>query len=89
MAYDKQDELKKVKEYYEGDHLQKRFSALITGETNTGKTFLLRTARKPIHIDSFDPGGTKCLEAYIRKGDIVVDTRFENEDPEDPSAFAE
>lgn len=89
MAYDAQDELKKVKEYYAGDHLQKRFSALITGETNTGKTFILRTARKPVHIDSFDPGGTKCLEGYIRKGDIIVDSRYESEDPDKPTAFAE
>ena len=63
MAYDFENEIDRVKKYYEGDSLQKRFSALITGETNTGKTYLLRTARLPIHIDSFDPGGTKCLMA--------------------------
>ena len=88
MAYDAKEELKRVRAYYEGDHLQKRFSALITGETNAGKTFILRTARKPIHIDSFDPGGTKCLTDWIRKGDIVVDTRFEDDDPFAPKAFA-
>lgn len=89
MAYDAQDELSKVKNYYNSDPLQKRFSALITGETNAGKTFLLRTARKPIHIDSFDPGGTKCLQDLIAKGDVIADTRWEDDDPYEPKAFAE
>ena len=88
MPYDYRNELKKVKEYYEGDPLQKRFSAIITGETNAGKTFILRTARFPVHIDSFDPGGSKCLEPWIKKGDIVVDTSYENEDPFNPTAYA-
>lgn len=88
MAYDYLAELKKVKDYYAGDPLQKRFSALITGETNAGKTFLLRTARKPIHIDSFDPGGTKCLQDLIDKGDVVADTQWEADDPFHPDKFA-
>ena len=88
MPYDYTNELKKVRDYYEGDPLQKRFSALVTGETNTGKTFLLHTARKPIHIDSFDPGGTKCLRSLIKKGDVVADTSWENEDPFSPNVFA-
>lgn len=88
MLYDAAEELKKVKEYYNSDPLQKRFSALVTGETNAGKTFLLRTARKPIHIDSFDPGGTKCLRDLIQKGDVVADTRWEDDDPFNPKAFA-
>ena len=71
MPYDALTELKRVKEYYNNDPLQKRFSAIICGETNTGKTYLLNTARFPIHIDSFDPGGTKCLDPWIKKGDIA------------------
>jgi hypothetical protein len=89
MAYNWQQELEKVKKHYAGDRLQSRYSALITGETNAGKTYLLRTARLPIHIDSFDPGGTKPLRDMIAKGDVVVDTFFENEDPYNPKAFAE
>ena len=87
MPYDPREELKRVKEYYSNDPLQKRFSALITGGTGSGKTFLLRTARMPVHIDSFDPGGTKCLKTWIDKGDIVADTRWENEDPYNPTVF--
>lgn len=89
MAYDFNAELKRVKNYYAQDPLQKRFSALITGETGSGKTFLLRTCRFPIHIDSFDPGGTKCLDKWIKSGDIVADTSWEHEDPFNPIAFAE
>lgn len=87
MPYDAQAELKRVKEYYANDRLQKRFSAIISGETNAGKSFILRTARFPIHIDSFDPGGSKCLSPWIKRGDIVVDTSFENEDPFNPTAY--
>ena len=88
VPYDYMSELKKVKDYYNGDLLQKRFSALVTGETNSGKTFLLRTARKPIHIDSFDPGGTKCLRDLIKTGDIIADTQWEADDPFNPNTFA-
>jgi len=88
MAYDYINELEKVKEYYEGDPLQKRYSALVTGETNSGKTWLLKTARKPIHIDSFDPGGTKGLLNEIKRGDIVADTQWEADDPFSPDKFA-
>lgn len=88
MAYSANDELKKVRSYYAGDALQKRFSALVTGETNAGKTYILRTARKPIHIDSFDPGGTKCLQDLIDKGDVIADTQWEDDDPFNPDKFA-
>jgi len=88
MPYDYKSELKKVKEYYEGDPLQKRFSALVTGETNAGKTFLLRSARFPVHVDSFDPGGTKCLRDLIASGDVVADTQWESDDPFSPDKFA-
>jgi hypothetical protein len=87
MAYDAAKELERVKKYYEGDPLQKRFSLLLCGGIGTGKTYLLRTARFPVHIDSFDPGGTKCLKPWIDKGHIVVDTSFENEDPFKPTAW--
>jgi len=105
MPYDVKNDIKEVMDYYNNDPLQKRFSALITGETGSGKTFLFRTARKPIFIDSFDPGGTKCLKANKKwlendprriisicdednpKGQIIADTRWENEDPYNPTVF--
>ena len=89
MPYDYKKEIKRVKEHYNNDPLQQRYSALVTGESGAGKTFLLRTCRFPIHIDSFDPGGTKCLRDLIDKGDVVADTRWENEDPYNPTVFNE
>ncbi len=89
MAYDSAAELKRVRDYYKGDSLQKRFSALITGETNAGKTYILRTVRRRVHVESFDPGGTKCLRDLVASGDVIVDTRYENDDPFDPKAFAD
>ena len=89
MAYDYTNELQKVRNHYAGDPLQKRFSALVTGETNAGNTYLLRTARRPIHIDSFDPGGTKCLRDLIESGEVIADTRWEADDPFKPDKFAE
>lgn len=88
MPYDYTNELKKVRDYYNGDPLQKRFSALVCGGIGAGKTYLLRTARKPIHIDSFDPGGTKCLLDLIQKGDVIADTEWEADDPFNPDKFA-
>lgn len=87
MAYDPKKELERVRNYYAADPLQKRFSAIVCGNIGVGKTFLLSTARKPVFIDSFDPGGSKSLEPWIKKGDIVVDTSFENEDPYSPTAY--
>ena len=89
MPYDYKAEINRVKEYYSNDPLQQRFSALITGESGSGKTFILRTARFPIHIDSFDPGGSKCLRKWIKSGDVVADTSWEREDPFDPARFGE
>ena len=94
MPYDPMKELKRVTDYYNQDPLQKRFSAIVTGETNAGKTYLLRSARFPIHIESFDPGGTKCLTDLVRSkenpnGQIVVDSSWETEDPFNPTAYAE
>jgi len=88
MPYDFKSELARVRKYYEGDPLQKRFSALVCGGIGSGKSYLLRTARRPVHVDSFDPGGTKCNLPLIKSGDMVADTRWETEDPYFPDKFA-
>ncbi len=76
-----------INEMYKSDPRQKTFNLLLLGETGTGKSFLMRTARKPVHIDSFDPGGTKGLVDYIKKGEIIADTRWESEDPMNPTFY--
>lgn len=76
-------------EKYKNDRKQTSFNLLLLGEMGSGKTFLIRTARKPVHIDSFDPGGSKGLSDFIAAGDIIVDSRYESEKPLKPFAFAE
>lgn len=87
MTLDIVAEVGKIREYYENDPKQGTFNALVLGESGTGKTFLTRTCRRPIHVDSFDPGGTKCLSDLIQQGHIVADTRWESEDPLKPAEF--
>ena len=88
MSIDTQNEIATLRQLYREDPRQSSFNLLLLGEYGRGKTFILRTARKPVFIDSFDPGGSKCLRKYIEKGDIIVDTRWEREDPMNPTAFA-
>lgn len=81
------EEFSKLRQMYNEDSKQKSFNALVLGEMGSGKTFLLRTARLPVHIDSFDPGGTKGLRDEIRDGKVVVDARYESEDRLSPSMY--
>ena len=76
-----------IRAMYESDPKQNSFNLLLTGESGTGKSILLSTSRKPCHIDSFDPGGTKGLRKEIAKGEIIADTRWENDDPFKPTVW--
>jgi hypothetical protein len=82
-----EDEAERLRKEYRSNVRQKKINILLTGESGTGKTHLARTARRPVHIDSFDPGGTKNLLDLEEKGDIIIDSEYENEDPEKPSKF--
>lgn len=74
-----------VAKMYSNDPRQDTFNLLLLGEMGKGKTYIANTARKPVHIDSFDPGGTKGLRDKIASGDIIVDSRYESEDPMKPT----
>ena len=74
---------------YKEDRKHSSFNLLLLGEMGSGKTFLTRTARKPVHIDSFDPGGATNLDDLVESGDIIVDARYQSEKPLKPFAFAE
>lgn len=89
MPVDARIEAEKLRKMYEEDPRQKYANILLTGETGTGKTYSLLTAPRPVHIDSFDPGGTKGLKKAIQEGYIIPDVRFEDEDPMNPSVFKE
>jgi len=89
MSLDIKAEVSKIRKMYEEDVSQRKFNLLLLGEHGSGKTFLARTAPKPVHIDSFDPGGTVGLRKWIERGEIIVDTRYEREDLLDPTAYME
>lgn len=82
-------EAEELRKMYKEDPRQKSLNILILGELGSGKSYLARTARKPIHYDCFDPGGTKGLEEYIDNGSIIPDVRGAGEDPEHPFAYKE
>jgi len=75
-------EAEKLKKMYADDPRSKTFNGIVYGGIGTGKTSLLKTCRKPLHVDSFDPGGTKVLDGVE---EIYKDTRFEVENPSKPS----
>jgi len=88
-------EAEKLQKMYADDPRSKTYNAIIYGPLGTGKTMLLRSVRRPLHVDSFDPGGTKVLHGdikipgwpseYLSDKEIYTDTRFEAEDPSHPS----
>jgi hypothetical protein len=85
MALDIKKEMADIRAMYNSQAQNKSFSALVYGKMGTGKTRLAKTCRKPAYIMSFDPGGTKTVRDEIEKGSIVADTRFEYENPNDPT----
>ncbi|GAI84421.1 unnamed protein product, partial [marine sediment metagenome] len=67
---------------------------MVIGDLGSGKTSLSGTARLPMLVHSFDPGGTQVrqLRSLIRSrdnptGQVIVDTRFEMEDAFAPFAY--
>jgi hypothetical protein len=77
-------EAQRLQQIYIDDPKQNSFNLLLLGESGSGKTTLCSTARCPIHIDSFDPGGTKALMSMVKSGKAIVDSRWESEDPTKP-----
>lgn len=60
---------------------------LIYGQSGVGKTFSLRTAKKPLFVDSFDPGGSVVLSDLVEQKKAIVISEYEDEDPNKPTAF--
>lgn len=87
-------QLEEIQSLYDTHKSERLINALVYGPGGSGKTRLLETCRQPIHIDSFDPDGTDTIQKNIRSannpnGYIIADTRYEKEDPTNPSAFEE
>lgn len=82
--------IKELQQMYRDDPRKGTFNALVMGEPGTGKTFgIASTSPYPVFIDSFDKGGVLGLGEYIEAGKVVVDTRWEKEDPTKPHVFLE
>lgn len=77
-----------IRGMYDKDPRNESFNVLILGEKGSGKSFLARTCRAPVHMDIFDPGGARGLRRWIDSGHIIADTRWQNEDPKKPTVFA-
>lgn len=82
-------EVAKLKQMYKEKGGGKKFNAIVYGDKGSGKSTLFKTCRKPVFIDSFDTGGSTVLRDEIEKGTIVVDSRWETDDPKQPSVFKE
>lgn len=67
----------------------KKANVLNYGRPGTGKTVSLKTAPTPLHIDSFDPGGSRSLSDVIAKWPdrFMVDSRWEVEDDFHPKVW--
>ena len=87
MSLDIKKEFEDIKKMYSAQSQQKHVTFLIYGGSGSGKTRLIKTCRKPIHVDSFDPSGTITIRKDIEKGGIYVDARYELEDPFSPTVF--
>ncbi len=66
---------------------KRTFNGLVYGGVGAGKSHMVQTLRKPILVHSFDPGGSTLpgLRAMQEEGSLLVDTRFEKEDPKKPT----
>lgn len=87
---DKLEIIKSIEELqmmYKDSISSKYFRALVYGDSGTGKTYLSRTCRRPVLVHSFDSGGTKTVRDCIEEGWMVVDNRYETEDPKNPTAW--
>jgi len=89
MSLDIRSEIESINSMYKTTSQQTAFRALIFGDVGTGKTKLITTCPRPIHVDSWDPGGTTTIRDQIEEGWIVADTRWELDDPDKPTKFAE
>jgi len=78
-----------IREYYAQQPFLDKMNILNIGKPGTCKSRSAKTAPKPVLMHSFDRGGTKTaeLQPYIESGDIIADTRFEQDDWKNPRAF--
>jgi len=81
------EEFQKIRDLYKNSPIKDSFNAIVYGYMGTGKTRLLGTARKPVLIHSFDPGGEKVLVDQIKTGEVMVNNSFQEENSKRPTAY--
>jgi hypothetical protein len=52
---------------------------LLYGDIGTGKTMALKTARLPLVVSSFDPGGLSVIDDMLSRGEAIFDSSPEHE----------
>jgi hypothetical protein len=75
------------KKMYEENPSRSMMHSMIIGDKGAGKTDLARTMPGPVFIFSFDPDGCKTLQPLVADGSVVVDTRYEDDDPANPTSY--
>lgn len=81
------DVIKMMREKYGAQDMTEHLQFLIYGPSGSGKTYSLRSARLPLWVDSFDPGGSVALNDLVQDGRAVVINEYEKEDAKHPTAF--
>ena len=85
------EERKRIMSIYDQRVAKLAMKIILFGYKGSGKTSFLMTGRKPILIHSFDPGGTlhmwKKHSAMIEAGDLLIDSRFEEENLMQPKSW--
>jgi hypothetical protein len=72
---------------YRDDPSVGKLHALLIGDKGAGKTeCAIATAPKPVFVFSFDADGTKTVRDLVESRDVVVDRRYEKDEP-DPKAM--
>ena len=75
---------------YEADPRNDTVNLLLAGYHGSGKTTTAVTGRRPILIDSYDPGGTSlpCIQRLVSSGECFIDRRFETDDWNNPTKYS-
>lgn len=79
-------EFDKIREQYQGK--RPSVNVLGIGDPGSGKTFSLATARFPLLLMQFDPGGAVGIQEHVDNGDIIV-ADYSGEDPSRADAFSQ
>lgn len=87
MPLDIKKEFSEIQATYKELIAKRGFNLMVYSDKGGGKTTLITTGRKPIFIDSFDPGGTKSIKTEIDRGDVIADIRWECDSPDEPHVW--